>query len=237
MGLRSSAPTSHPDGSPLVNGDTYLNTTDTKLYKYSSGTWNALDDNSAEWWSAMGDALNYVGQTGTQIQAANIWVNKLVAGTILADSIKTNILTADNIKAISGVFQDITVTGGFVVTKGIQGKYITPVEGVTFLNNVNNALKDYEKGVYNANGIIYMKAGNPFDEEDDYNLTVVINSIEKSTLFNDTFIRGYWYDNTGKIRGEVSINTRTGSVTHPWDWGPPPPSTIIKDVFNYKIII
>ena len=45
------------------------------------------------WWAAMGDAIKHAADTGNQVEAANIWVQYLVAGTILAENIMSKQLT------------------------------------------------------------------------------------------------------------------------------------------------
>lgn len=121
-----------------VPGDTYLNYSDYKLYIWNTD-WTPIDDiNDPHYWDAMGDMIRAAAQTHQQILAANAWIDKLVAGTILSDEIKTKILTADNIKAVSGVFQNITVTGSVWGYRVCSAVFKAPknIDAYSFLGEV-----------------------------------------------------------------------------------------------------
>lgn len=89
LGTAGVAPAARANGTPLLKNATYLNTEDKSLYRFDGEEWVAAGDYDPGWWDALGDAVNIAAETGTQIEAANIWVQKLVAGTMLAERLFT----------------------------------------------------------------------------------------------------------------------------------------------------
>ncbi len=89
LGMFANPPAAREDNTPLQKGDTYLNKTDRKLYRYDGLDWIAVPDEDPGWWEALGDAVKEAAESGVQITAANAWVEKLVAGTVLAQRLFT----------------------------------------------------------------------------------------------------------------------------------------------------
>ena len=87
LGMFANPPAAREDNTPLQKGDTYLNKTDRKLYRYDGLDWIAVPDEDPGWWEALGDAVKEAAESGVQITAANAWVEKLVAGTVLAQKL------------------------------------------------------------------------------------------------------------------------------------------------------
>lgn len=115
----------------IIDGDTYLNLTDKHVYRYNryQDRWLVLSDNSPEWWAAMGDAINYVAETGIEIEAANIWAAKIVAGTILADAIMAKSLIFKN------TFQSQNWNGGATHTAGTRGIFMDKNGNAAFMGD------------------------------------------------------------------------------------------------------
>ena len=93
LGMFEAVPATRSDGTAIVAGDTYLNSTSKTLYKWTGSSWLTLPQTDPGWWAAMGDAIKHAADTGNQVEAANIWVQYLVAGTILAENIMSKQLT------------------------------------------------------------------------------------------------------------------------------------------------
>lgn len=87
LGMFANPPAAREDNTPLQKGDTYLNKTDRKLYRYDGLDWIAVPDEDPGWWEALGDAVKEAAESGVQITAANAWVEKLIAGTVLAQKL------------------------------------------------------------------------------------------------------------------------------------------------------
>lgn len=87
LGMFANPPAAREDNTPLQKGDTYLNKTDRNLYRYDGLDWIAVPDEDPGWWEALGDAVKEAAESGVQITAANAWVEKLVAGTVLAQKL------------------------------------------------------------------------------------------------------------------------------------------------------
>lgn len=117
----------------IVAGDTYLNLDTKAVYEWNGSQWTPLSANDSKWWAALGDAVNYAASTGVNIEAANIWVGKIVAGTILANEIKS----------VQGFFENITVSGTVNATGGEFTGNET-IHGILTLNT-NGCL--YNQGV------------------------------------------------------------------------------------------
>ena len=171
-----------PSGS-FINKDTYLNTSTKKVYRYNGSSWSEISSDDPDWWAAMGDAINYSASSGVHVDAAEIWVAKIVAGTMLADAIMAKTLTIQNhIKSLNydGVFnEDGTIkeygTQGFAFDKkgqidliNIHSKggefsdfsvkngfiYNNRIIHFNFYESLDEKLKDYLEYAYNKDGSV-----------------------------------------------------------------------------------
>lgn len=157
-----------------VEGDTYLNLTNQKLYKFDGSTWVAInDDNDPAWWEALGDAIKYASDTQTNISAANVWAGKIVAGTILTDYLMSKKL----------VFKDT-----FQSSNWVGGDNYRATSPGLFMDKNGNA-------AFNGNSII---RGN-LDVMGDYLSTPTINpNITQQILRGGIRAMFYWFN--GRIR-------------------------------------
>lgn len=108
--------TTHPD-TPVLD-DFYLNTTDQTIYYYNGSSW--VEDSLGEeltwrWNAAIQDCVVNAQETGDLVKASNLWADKICANTILANTIK----------ASSGFFDTIEVTGDSSFNGNISAKSLT----------------------------------------------------------------------------------------------------------------
>lgn len=116
LGVYSSNPSTRPDGTSLVSGDTYINNSNGYLYEYGSGTWTAItDSNDTRYFEYLGDMMKDIetNPSTTKFMAiGTAWIKTLCAGTVLAQQIKATEGFFNKIKMIidssdnTGIFSD-----------------------------------------------------------------------------------------------------------------------------------
>lgn len=155
IGIKTSIPTIRDDGSDLAVGDTYLLVQTKTMYKWNGAKWGALSINDSAWWAAMGDAINYTAATGTSVTAADAWIAKLVAGTVLADEIMGKVLKfrdqlysenwnggSNYLAGTKGIFMDKNGNASFMSNMRIGGD--TTVTGDILSSNYEEGTRGFK---------------------------------------------------------------------------------------------
>lgn len=138
LGVFSSAPSTRPDGTALISGDTYLSNTNGTLYVYESSSWNAIPDaKDTRYFEYLGDMMQDIEDnpnTTPFIEIGTAWIKTLCAGDILAQTIRAMKGFFNNIQMViteenpnTGIFSDNynSMNGtGFGIYKDRYSSYI-----------------------------------------------------------------------------------------------------------------